>query len=126
MTFNIGSQNAHHINNVAGDQWNQTTLRDEDVRGQIEELWRALEGARLAPAVTRDVQAQLAAAEEEMTQRSPSKPAVADRLKTATEILVSAGGLAAAGGALLGPLGALAGWLGGLGKPILELLGRNA
>ena len=126
MTFNIGSQNAHLINNVAGDQWNQTTLRDEDVRGQIQQLRRVLEGARLAPAVTSEARAQLAAAEGEMTQRSPSKPAVADHLKKVTEILVSAGGLATAGGALFGPLGALAGWLGGLGKPILDLLSRDA
>ena len=125
MTFNIGSQNAHLINNVAGDQWNRVTLRDDEVRGQIEQLRRALDVSRLAPPVMSEVGAQLAAAEGEMTQRSPSKPAVAERLKKVTEILVSAGGLATAGGALLGPLGALAGWLGGLGKPILDMLGHD-
>ncbi len=125
MTFHIGSQNANLINNVVHDQWNQVTVRDVDVLGEMQQLRQALEISRLDPGVASQARAHLAEAESEMTQGAPSKPAVAQRLKQLTQVLVSAGGLATAGGALLGPLGALAGWLGGLGKPILDMLDRD-
>lgn len=126
MSFQIGSQHAHLINNVAGDQWNQVTLRDDEARAQIGQLRDALERSDLAPAVVRQARAHLDEAEAAMSEPSPAKPAVADRLRQLTHVLVAAGGLATAGGALLGPLGALAGWLGGLGMPILDLLHREA
>jgi hypothetical protein len=126
MTFHISSQNAHLINNVAGDQWNQATLRDADALEQVRQLRNALDTAGLAPAVATQARAHLDDAETELAQQTPSKPDVADRLKQVTRILVSAGGLATAGGALLGPLGALAGWLGGLGRPILDMLDRDS
>ncbi|MDQ3897365.1 MAG: hypothetical protein M3326_09030 [Actinomycetota bacterium] len=125
MTFHIGSQDAHVINNVAGDQWNQVTLTDDDARDQLRRLRHALEGAGLPPAVSRQARAHLDRAEVEIGQGPESKPAVAERLKQVTQGLVSAGALATAGGAVLGPLGALAGWLGGIGKPVADMLNRN-
>ena len=35
MTFHIGSQDAHVINNVAGDQWNHAAVSDDDAREQV-------------------------------------------------------------------------------------------
>ena len=126
MTFHIGSQDAHLINNVARDQWNQVALSDDDAREQIRELRRAVEGAGLPPVLSQQARAHLDQAEVEIRRGPESKPAVSDRLKQLTQVLGSAGALASAGGALLGPLGALAGWLGGLGKPILDLLNRDS
>jgi hypothetical protein len=126
MTFHIGSQDADLINNVAGDQWNQVALRDDEAREQIRKLRRAVEGAGLPLALSQQAQAHLDQAEIDIRRGPGSKPAVSDRLKQLTQVLGSAGALASAGGALLGPLGALAGWLGGLGKPILDMLNRDA
>ncbi len=126
MTFHIGSQDAHVINNVAGDQWNQVALSDDDAREQIRQLRRAVEGAGLPPVLSQQARAHLDQAEVEIRRGPGSKRAVSDRLKQLTQVLGSAGALASAGGALLGPLGALAGWLGGLGKPILDMLNRDA
>lgn len=125
MTFHIGSQDAHVINNVAGDQWNQVARTDDDAREQIRRLRSALESAGLPPALSRAARAHLDLAEVEIGRGPGSKPAVGDRLKELTQVLGAAGALAAAGGALLGPLGALAGWLGGLGKPIYDMLSSN-
>lgn len=126
MTFHIGSQDAHVINNVARDQWNEVALTDDDAREQIRQLRRALEGAGLPPALSQDARGHLDQAEVEIRRGPDSKPAASQRLKELTEVLGSAGALATAGGALLGPLGALAGWLGGLGKPIYDILNRDA
>ena len=126
MTFHIGSQDAHVINNVAGDQWNQVALTDDDAREQIRQLRRALERAGLPPAISQEARAHVDQAEVEIMRGPDSKPAVSERLQQLTQVLGAAGALATAGGALLGPLGALAGWLGGLGKPIYDILNRHA
>lgn len=125
MTFHIGSQDAHVINNVARDQWNQVVTSDDEARSQLRQLRASLEGSGLPPALCRQGRAYLDQAEAEVGRGPESKPAVADRLKQLTQVLASAGALATAGGALLGPLGALAGWLGGVGKPILDIINRD-
>jgi len=123
MVFNIGSQDAGVINNVAGNQWSQVTIGDEAARVQVQHLRTVLERAGLSPDAASEAQSHVDEAAAEMKQATPRKAVIAARLKKLTQILISAGALARTGGALAGPLGALAGWLGGLGKPIMEMLG---
>ncbi len=126
MVFNIGSQHAEQINNVAGDQWNQVTIGDDEARRQLRSLRAALERAGLPPDVDPRARAYLDDVEAEMSRSAPRKAAVATRLKKLTDVVVSAGALATAGAAVAGPLGVVAGWLGGLGKPILDLLDQRS
>ena len=126
MVFNIGSQHAEQINNVAGDQWNQVTIGDDEARQQVRSLRAALERAGLPADVDPHARAYLDDVEAEMRRPAPRKVAVAAGLKKLTDVVVSAGALASAGAALAGPLGAVAGWLGGLGKPILDVLDRRS
>lgn len=125
MVFHIGSQHADLINNVAGDQWNQVTIGDDEAREQVRHLRAALERGGLPADVGPEARAHLEEVEAEMRRPKPRKAAVAAGLKKLAQVLISAGTLARAGGALAGPLGAVAGWLGGLGKPILDMLDQR-
>lgn len=126
MVFNIGSQHAEQINNVAGDQWNQVTVGDDEARRQVRSLRAALDRAGLPPDVEPRARAYLEDVEAEMRSPAPRKASVATGLKKLTDVVLSAGALASAGAAVAGPLGAVAGWLGGLGKPILDALGQRS
>jgi hypothetical protein len=121
MSFNIGSQHASVINNVAGDQYNNITSA-ADAAIAVERLGQLLEQSQLPDDVARLAREQLELAASELALPSPDKPAVADRLGRLTKALASAGALATAGASLTGPLTSLAGWLGTLGDPILRLL----
>ncbi|WP_406206744.1 hypothetical protein OH807_33430 [Kitasatospora sp. NBC_01560] len=129
MVFNIGSQQAGVINNVAGDQTVQggqsghLTADGKDVRGLVGELRTAVEDAQLPPAVVPEVRAELDSLDEEVARPEPDREAVAGRLTRITGLLTSAGALVAAGTSLIGPISALAGWVGALGRPILQALG---
>lgn len=126
MVFNIGSQHAEQINNVAGNQWNQVTIGDEEARRQVRSLRAALERAGLPADVEPGAWAYLHDVETEMQRPAPRKVVVARGLKKLTDVVLSAGALANAGAAVAGPLGAVAGWLGGLGKPILDVLNQRS
>lgn len=126
MVFNIGSQHAEQINNVAGNQWNQVTIGDEEARRQVRSLRAALERAGLPADVELGAWVYLDDVETEMKRPAPRKVVVARGLKKLTDVVLSAGALANAGAAVAGPLGAVAGWLGGLGKPILDVLNQRS
>jgi hypothetical protein len=115
MTFNIGSQSAGVINNVAGDQRNSgsqhgTLVATADVRDAAVALRAAVEQTELRrdPALVADVHALQA----EVNSPTPDRRVVADRLRRITAAVKSLGGLVSAGVALAGPLGAIAAWLG--------------
>lgn len=126
MTFNIGSQNANVINNVAGDQWSQVTITDDEAREQVRQLRAAVERVGLPPEAASQARTHLAEVEAEMKQPEPRKAAVAAKLKQVLQVIITAGSLAKAGALLAGPVGAVAGWLGGLGKPLLDMLVRRS
>ena len=75
----------------------------------------------LSPEARRAAEGDLDEVERELRRPEPDREKVAGRLESLTEVLSSAGALAAAGTALLGPIGAIAGFLGPLGKAVLEL-----
>jgi hypothetical protein len=127
MTFNIGTQNAAVINNVAGDQRIEggqygTAVTAGQARRAVRELRDGLAAARLDRATAREAQAQLAAADAAVHAPEPDKPRAAQALRRFTQLVAAAGSLASTGAALIGPLRILAGWLGALGAPILHAL----
>jgi hypothetical protein len=127
MTFNIGSQNAGIINNVAGDQHITgqqygTLVTTEDARRALGDLRGAVTTAGLGRDTAADAHADVAEMDEVLRAERPDKRRFAGALERLTRLLSAAGSLATSGAALLGPLHALAGWLGTLGGPILALL----
>jgi hypothetical protein len=127
MTFNIGSQNAGIINNVAGNQYNTgqqygTLVTTEDARRALGDLRGAVTTAGLGGAADADAHAHVAEMDAALKAGQPDKPRFARALEGLTRLLSAAGSLVTSGAALLGPLHALAGWLGALGGPILALL----
>lgn len=126
MTFNINSQNAAQINNVAGDQHisggQQGTVTIGTARDAAKALRHAVTTAPL-PDETADTARVLAEEmDAEMSKETPDRPAVADRGRRLVELLTSAGSLVTAGSAVIGSLQTLATWLGHLGEPILRLI----
>jgi hypothetical protein len=135
MVFNIGSQSGGVFNNVAGDQtvyggqWAVAgSVSLDDARAAARELRGLLDrhARALAPQDASAVRRHLDAADRELARSEPDRPRVAERLRRLTEVVVSAGALAAAGTAFGAPLMALAGWLGPLGDPIRRLLGGGS
>jgi hypothetical protein len=127
MTFNIGSQNAGIINNVAGDQHITgqqygTLVTTEDARRALGDLRGAVTTAGLGRDTAAGAHADVAEMDEVLRAERPDKRRFAGALERLTRLLSAAGSLATSGAALLGPLHALAGWLGTLGGPILALL----
>jgi hypothetical protein len=118
MTFHINTQQADHISNVAGNQYNAVQHTDTEARALLGQLLAAVQGAEIPPSIASKATKELGEAGRELARPAPSKAAIADRLARVTKLLVSVGALAAAGTALGAPLAALAGWLGGLGDPI--------
>jgi hypothetical protein len=108
MTFNIGSQNAGQINNVAGDMY--VSGGQHGVAGTPEaarQISRTLRrSVATLPLEGRDAEAARSAVDEIDAGLEREQP---DRSRIA--------------GALVEPLQALAGWLGDLGAPVLQLLG---
>lgn len=127
MTFNIGSQTAGVINNVArhqritGGQYG-SIIGDDDARSAAHHLRDGVihtplnhSDAALARSWVEDVVTEMGSAQ-------PHRSRVAGPLQRLTELLLRAGHLTTAAAALLGPLRTLGGWLGALGKPLLQLL----
>jgi hypothetical protein len=127
MTFNIGSQQAGNINNVARDQHitgGQTGMlvTPEAARQAVIDLRAGLKVTRLDPATSAAAEAEVMQIDAGMRQPEPDRTQIAPRLERLTRLLLAAGSLATAGSALLQPLHTLANWLGALGEPILNLL----
>jgi Spy/CpxP family protein refolding chaperone len=127
MTFNIGTQNAAVINNVAGDQRIEggqqgTVVTTEQARRAVRDLRDGLAATRLDETTARQARTELAAAHAAVHAPEPDRSRVAQALRRFTQLLSAAGSLANAGTTLIGPLRALAGWLGALGAPILHAL----
>jgi hypothetical protein len=112
-TFNIGSQNAASIQNVAGDSvieggvhasatWETVELRNAIERAQEEAVGLGL------PAVNE----ALAAAASEAAQEKPDRDRVASFFGTAVRRLREAGALADAGTSLVEALGRTAALIG--------------
>ena len=124
--FNIGSQQAANINNVAGDMniagGQQITVTLADARRDIALLQQGLNGVAL-PSTDRQTAAQaLAGAAQELAKPDPNKHVVASRLETFAQVLSKVGGVATASVALLEPLQRLAVFLGPVGQAVLHLL----
>jgi hypothetical protein len=127
VTFNIGSQQAGIVNNVAGDQTitgGQTTgaVDIRRARDQVLELRRQVELAGLPEPVRSSAVDELDGMEGDLAKPEPDVHSLARRLQRITELVLSAGALASAGTALGTPLLALSGLLGVLGEPIRRLL----
>lgn len=122
--FNINSQQAVTINNVARDQ----TIGRQDATlhagplGDLAALRAALAELSLPEGPRRTATQALDAAEEELQRPVPDKHRVADRLEEVAGVLGPLGVLVSAADRLAGPLQQLAGWLGPAGHALATLL----
>jgi hypothetical protein len=107
--------------NQAGRDVNVTNVGSLDALLATDALRAELGRLALSPEARRAAEDDLDEVERELRRPEPDRERVAGRLESLTEVLSSAGALAAAGAALLGPIGAIAGFLGPLGKAVLEL-----
>ncbi|MBV6697835.1 hypothetical protein [Kitasatospora aureofaciens] len=129
MVFNIGSQQAGAINNVAGNQSihggqsGRFTVGAQELSGLVGDLRTAVEAEPLPESVAPQVRAELDAMEREADRPEPDKAAVADRLSRVTRLLGATGAALKVGTGLFGAVSALAGWLGSAGQPILHAIG---
>ncbi|MER7756145.1 hypothetical protein [Kitasatospora sp. NPDC097643] len=129
MVFNIGSQQAGVINNVAQDQHvhdgqsGAISVGAPELTELLGTLREAVGREQLPPAVAPQVAAELDAVGQEAAQPEPDREVVADRVTRVTRLLREAGAAVTAGTSLFAALSGVAGWLGTLGQPILHLLG---
>jgi hypothetical protein len=124
MTFNIGSQHAANINNVAGDQvihGGQAGYADSRVL--LDRVRHEVGTLRLPPPLLTRVNAELEAIDTELGTPRSDKQSAAGRLGRLVSLLKSAGVLATSGSGLMTSLTALANSFGALGEPIGRLLG---
>jgi hypothetical protein len=119
VTFNIGSQHAANINNVAGDQ----TIHDgqtgySDIRVLLDQVRQEVAALRLPPPLMAQVNAECQAINAELTKSRPNRQAAAGRLDRLVSLLKSAGALATGGSGLMASSTALVNSFGALGEPI--------
>ncbi len=119
MVFNIDSQHADIINNVAGSQYNYGGQQTSSVSIQ------AVNSAVELRDALRDLGMPEAAGEADGIKRELEKPApdrknIAARL---TRIAHAVSATAGAAAAVCGPLAALGHWLGPAGESILAMIG---
>lgn len=122
--FNINSQQAGTINNVAGDQRIgrlESSLQAGAMR-DLAELRAALAELALPDHARQASGEALDAVEEELRQPVPDKRRVAGRLEQLAGVLGPLGVLVSAADRLVGPLQHLAGWLGPAGHALAALL----
>jgi hypothetical protein len=122
--FNINSQQAGTINNVAGDQ---TIGRLDSTMyagplGDLAAVRAALAELSLPESARRAATKALDAAEEELQRPAPAKHRVADRLEEVAGVLGPLGMLVSAADRLVAPLQHLVGWLGPAGQALAALL----
>ena len=130
MTFNIGSQRADLINNVAGNQTihggQHVISSPAEALATLEILRAELETVRMSQAKKRTAKKYVEEMEQQLHQKQPDKPSIADRLTRLTKILVAAGALLTGGTALGQAIGGLASWLGTLGAGIFGLVSPSS
>jgi hypothetical protein len=127
MTFNIQNQNAGHISNVAGNQYNYgdqhaTVVSLADAHTAARALLAAVHRVDLRPDLRDHLLNDAAAVEGAIAGGTPDQQEVAGRLDRITRALSQAGALVAAGASLVGPLITLGRWLGPAGAALLALL----
>jgi hypothetical protein len=127
MAFNIGSQQAGVINNVAGDQTihggqNVTMAVPAAVAAAMHDLRREVEAAALPAEESIAAKKQLDAIEYEMRRQEPDKPAIGRRLLRLTKVFMAAGALVTSGTSLLSAITCLATWLGTAGAKVLRVI----
>lgn len=126
-TFEIGSQNAGSIQNVAGDltigELNvQASWDAGSVRRELAELREETARVPLPHAARVALDGALTAAAREAAGARPDRGRIAQLVERATHVLAEAGALAAAGGGLDESLRRTAVALGPAGKALLALL----
>jgi hypothetical protein len=125
--FTIGRQQARTINNVAGDQTIVTSVGSsitiEQARREVGQLRRHLDLSSLSSSAAQQTEREIRAIESQLDSPRPHPATIAASLRRLTEVVKSAGALAAAGTALARPIESLARWLGAAGVPVLALLG---
>ena len=126
-TFEIGSQNAGSIQNVAGDltigELNVQASWDAGaVRRELAELRREAARLPLPHADRVALDGALAAAEREAAGARPDRGRIAQLVERATHVLADAGAVAGVGGGLVESLRRTAVALGPAGKALLALL----
>lgn len=130
MTFNIGSQRADLINIVAGQQTihggQHVISSAAEALAMLDVLRAELETVRLSPAKKRTAKKCVEGMEQELHQKQPDKPSIADRLTRLTKILVAAGAVLTGATALGQAIGGLASWLGTLGASVLPLVSPSS
>ncbi len=126
--FNIGSQQAVNLNNVAGDmtivggQHGEATITIATVYRDIQLLREGLQDLPLPPRERQVADQALDRAMQEVAQAIPNKRKIASYLEEVTQILGKFGALAGASAALVEPLQRLSSWLGPVGRIVLHLL----
>jgi hypothetical protein len=122
--FNIGSQQAGVVNNVAGDQTIGQLQAGLEVGAlaAVGDLRSALAAAGLPEPERRAAGRAVDEVEGELRRPAPDRRRVAGRLEELAGLLGRAGALAAAADRLVPPLQHLAGWLGPAGHALLALL----
>jgi hypothetical protein len=124
--FNIGTQNAGNISNVAGDmtvhrtQQGQANFTLADAYQDIKGIREVLKTLALPPDEYRAADRAIQDAEKEASKPSPDKRKIAQHLEAFTQIVVKFGALATAGATLIAPLQRLAAWLGPVGQFIVN------
>jgi hypothetical protein len=128
MTFNIGSQQAAALNNVAGDQY--INGGQHAVVGAPAEVLAALQNVRaglaelhLNPSDHARAAADLADLDAQLATGAATKNDAADRLTRLADAARRAGVLVTAASGLGAAIVTLGQWLGPLGAGLLRLLG---
>lgn len=126
-TFEIGTQNAGSIQNVAGDMTIhelsiQASWDAGAVRRELEQVRDETARVPLPHADRVAVEGALAAAGSEAARAEPDRGKIRRLVERATQVLADAGALAAAGSGLVESLRRTAVALGPAGKALLTLL----
>lgn len=127
MSFNIGSQSAGIINNVAGDQHvaggqQGVLVTTQEARRAVDLLREALDIGRLDEGTATSVRTELDELTTAVGQPEPDRARAAGSLERLTRLLSSVGAISTASTALIGSLHTLAGWLGPLAAHVVPLL----
>jgi hypothetical protein len=126
-TFEIGTQNAGSIQNVAGDMTIhelgiQASWDAGAVRRELEQVRDETARVPLPHADRVAVERALAAAEMEAARAEPDRGKIVRLVERATQVLADAGALAAAGSGLAESLRRTAVALGPAGKALLAVV----
>jgi hypothetical protein len=126
-TFNIGSQNAASIQNIAGDAVisggvHASATQHIDLRGAITRIQAEAAAVPLEPPARATVDVALNAAAAEAAREAPDRGRVAEFLGTATHSLHAAGAFGAGAATLVEAIRQAATVLGPFGQAAIALL----